>query len=113
MKYNNIKLTNDTGTSDKIKYIIDMINDIKQNKYLKFNLQEKFNFFKDIISKRKSENVLIGEKIEIELDKIIKLSYDKILSNDIVTNKPDYIVKKKLATEKGIVSRYGISKINE
>ena len=90
MKYNNIKLTNDTGTSDKIKYIIDMINDIKQNKYLKFNLQEKFNFFKDIISKRKSENVLIGEKIEIELDKIIKLSYDKILSNDIVTNKEKF-----------------------
>ena len=87
MKYNNIKLTNDTGTTDKIKYIIDMINDIKQNKYLKFNLQEKFNFFKEIISKRKSEAVLIGEKIEIELDKIIKLSYDKILSNDIVTNK--------------------------
>ena len=90
MKYNNIKLTNDTGTSDKIKYIIDMINDIKQNKYLKFNLQEKFNFFKDILSKRKSENVLIGEKIEIELDKIIKLSYDKILSNDIVTNKEKF-----------------------
>ena len=87
MKYNHIKLTNDTGTTDKIKYIIDMINDIKQNKYLKFNLQEKFNFFKEIISKRKSEAVLIGEKIEIELDKIIKLSYDKILSNDIVTNK--------------------------
>ena len=90
MKYNNIKLTNDTGTTDKIKYIIDMINDIKQNKYLKFNLQEKFNFFKEIISKRKSEAVLIGEKIEIELDKIIKLSYDKILSNDIVTNKEKF-----------------------
>ena len=87
IKYNNLKLTNDENATDKLKYIIDMINDIKQNKYLKFNLQEKFNFFKEIINKRKSDSVLIGEKIEIELDKIIKLSYDKILSNNIITNK--------------------------
>ena len=87
MKYNNLKLSNDEGSTDKIKYIIDMINDIKQNKYLKFNLHEKFNFFKEIISKRKSESVLVGEKVEIELEKIIKLPYDKILSNDIITNK--------------------------
>ena len=87
MKYNNLKLTKDTNTTDKMKYIIDMINDIKQNKYLKFNLQEKFNFFKEILSKRKSESILVGEKIEIELEKIIKLSYDKILSNNIITNK--------------------------
>ena len=90
MKYNNLKLTNDTGITDKMKYIIGMINDIKQNKYLKFNLQEKFNFFKEIISNRKSEAILIGEKIEIELEKIIKLSYDKILSNDIITNKEKF-----------------------
>ena len=87
MKYNNIKLSNDEGSTDKIKYIIDMINDIKQNKYLKFNLHEKFNFFKEIISKRKSESVPVGEKVEIELEKIIKLPYDKILSNDIIANK--------------------------
>ena len=87
IKYNNLKLTNDENATDKLKYIIDMINDIKQNKYLKFNLQEKFNFFKEIINKRKSDAVLIGEKIEIELEKIIKLSYDKILSNNIITNK--------------------------
>ena len=87
IKYNNLKLTNDENATDKLKYIIDMINDIKQNKYLKFNLQEKFNFFKEIINKRKSDAVLVGEKIEIELDKIIKLSYDKILSNNIITNK--------------------------
>ena len=87
MKYNNLKLTNDATATDKLKYIIDMINDIKQNKYLKFNLHEKFNFFKEIINKRKAESILIGEKVEIELEKIIKLSYDKILSNDIITNK--------------------------
>jgi nucleolar MIF4G domain-containing protein 1 len=87
IKYNNLKITNDENATDKLKYIIDMINDIKQNKYLKFNLQEKFNFFKEIINKRKSDAVLMGEKIEIELDKIIKLSYDKILSNNIITNK--------------------------
>ena len=87
IKYNNLKLTNDENATDKLKYIIDMINDIKQNKYLKFNLQEKFNFFKEIINKRKSDAVLVGEKIEIELDKIIKLSYEKILSNNIITNK--------------------------
>ena len=87
MKYNNLKLTNDAAATDKLKYIIDMINDIKQNKYLKFNLHEKFNFFKEIINKRKSESILIGEKVEIELEKIIKLSYDKILSNELITNK--------------------------
>ena len=87
MKYNNLKLTNDATATDKLKYIIDMINDIKQNKYLKFNLHEKFNFFKEIINKRKTESIVIGEKVEIELEKIIKLSYDKILSNDIITNK--------------------------
>ena len=87
IKYNNLKLTKDENATDKLKYIIDMINDIKQNKYLKFNLQEKFNFFKEIINKRKSDCVLVGEKIEIELDKIVKLSYDKILSNNIITNK--------------------------
>ena len=87
MKYNNLKLANDAAATDKLKYIIDMINDIKQNKYLKFNLHEKFNFFKEIINKRKSESILIGEKVEIELEKIIKLSYDKILSNELITNK--------------------------
>ena len=39
-----------------------MINDIKQNKYLKFNLQEKFNFFKEIIKKNKSDNRVLSEK---------------------------------------------------
>ena len=84
IKYNNIKISKDENSTEKIKYIIDMINDIKQNKYLKFNLQEKFNFFKEVLKKQKSDSTLIaGEKLELNLDKINTLSYDKIISNDI------------------------------
>ena len=84
IKYNNIRISKDENTTEKIKYIIDMINDIKQNKYLKFNLQEKFNFFKEVLKKQKSDSTLIaGEKLELNLDKINTLSYDKIISNDI------------------------------
>ena len=85
-KYNDIKISNDAEKTDKIKYIIDMINDIKQNKYLKFNLQEKFNFFKEIIKKNKSDNIVQSDKLEIELDKIIKLPYEQILSDDVISN---------------------------
>ena len=85
-KYNDIKISNDENRTEKIKYIIEMINDIKQNKYLKFNLQEKFNFFKEIIKKNKSENILINDKQEIELNKIIKVPYDQILTEEIISN---------------------------
>ena len=85
-KYNDIKISNDAEKTDKIKYIIDMINDIKQNKYLKFNLQEKFNFFKEIIKKNKSDNIVQSDKLEIEFDKIIKLPYEQILSDDVISN---------------------------
>ena len=86
MKYNDIKITNDSNATEKIKYIIDMINDIKQNKYLKFNLQDKFNFFKDIIKKNKSESTVLNDKLEIELDKILKLSYEQIFSDEVISN---------------------------
>ena len=85
-KYNDIKISKDENKTDKIKYIIDMINDIKQNKYLKFNLQEKFNFFKEIIKKNKSENIVLSDKLEIELNKIIKLSYEQIFTDEVISN---------------------------
>ena len=85
-KYNDIKISKDENKTDKIKYIIDMINDIKQNKYLKFNLQEKFNFFKEIIKKNKSENIVLSDKLEIELNKIIKLSYQQIFTDEVISN---------------------------
>ena len=86
MKYNDIKITNDSNKTEKIKYIIDMINDIKQNKYLKFNLQEKFNFFKELIKKNKSESSVINDKLEIDLNKIMKLPYDQIFSSEVIAN---------------------------
>jgi len=85
-KYNDIKISNDTNRTEKIKYIIDMINDIKQNKYLKFNLQEKFNFFKEIIKKNKSDNIVLSDKLELELNKIMKIPYDQILSEEVISN---------------------------
>ena len=63
-----------------------MINDIKQNKYLKFNLQEKFNFFKEIIKKNKSDNIVLSDKLELELNKITKIPYDQILSEELISN---------------------------
>ena len=39
-KYNDIKITNNSTETEKIKYIIDMINDIKQNKYLKYKKKQ-------------------------------------------------------------------------
>ena len=85
-KYNDMKISEEKNSTEKIKYIIDMINDIKQNKYLKFNLQEKFNFFKEIIKKNKSDNIVLSDKQEIELNKIIKLPYDQILSEEVISN---------------------------
>lgn len=52
-------------------------------------------------------------KYEFNEGDFIFVDVSPVVENDIVTNKPDYIVKKKLATKKGIVSRYGISKVNE
>ena len=85
-KYNDIKISNASNKTEKIKYIIDMINDIKQNKYLKFNLQEKFNFFKEIIKKNKSDNIVLSDKLELELNKITKIPYDQILSEEVISN---------------------------
>ena len=85
-KYNDIKISNDSNKTEKLKYIIDMINDIKQNKYLKFNLQEKFNFFKEIIKKNKSDNIVLSDKLELELNKITKIPYDQILSEELISN---------------------------
>ena len=85
-KYNDIKITNNSTETEKIKYIIDMINDIKQNKYLKFNLQEKFNFFKELIKKNKSESNVLNDKLEIDFSKIIKLPYQQIFSDEVISN---------------------------
>ena len=63
-----------------------MINDIKQNKYLKFNLQEKFNFFKELIKKNKSESNVLNDKLEIDFSKIIKLPYQQIFSDEVISN---------------------------
>ena len=85
-KYNDIKIANNSTETEKIKYIIDMINDIKQNKYLKFNLQEKFNFFKELIKKNKSESIVLNDKLEIDFSKIIKLPYDQIFTDEVISN---------------------------
>ena len=85
-KYNDIKISNNSTETEKIKYIIDMINDIKQNKYLKFNLQEKFNFFKELIKKNKSESTILNDKLEIDFSKIIKLPYEQIFSDEVISN---------------------------
>jgi len=88
-KYNLMKInTNNEAITGKIKYIVDMIEDIKNNKYMRFNLSEKFNFFKNFVNTNKKSFVSekeydlksgkIADKIEISWQSIKNLDKNKI-----------------------------------
>ena len=88
-KYNNLKIENYENLS-KIKFIVEMIEDIKLNKYLKFNLNEKFQFFKNFINKNINNDIKKGEKIEINLNDIKKINLNEIVklnNNEIIETK--------------------------
>ena len=85
-KYNNLKIENYENLS-KIKFIVEMIDDIKLNKYLKFNLNEKFKFFTNFINKNTNNDIKKGEKIEINLNDIKKINLNEIVKlnhNEII-----------------------------
>jgi len=76
-----------TGSANKIKYIVEMIEEIKNNKFMKFNMNEKFNFFKNFVNNTKKnytqENYnlsseKIADKIEIGLDSIKNFDKTKL-----------------------------------
>ena len=79
--YNNMKLTNSSDLS-KLKFAVDMIEDIKQNKYLKFNLSEKFAFFKNFVNNHSNTSLKKGEKIECDLETISKIDLKTICNSN-------------------------------
>jgi len=76
-----------TGTSKKIKYIVEMIEEIKNNKFMKFNMNEKFNFFKNFVNNIKKNYIQenynlnsekIADKIEIGIESIKNFDKNKL-----------------------------------
>ena len=76
-----MKLTNSSDLS-KLKFAVDMIEDIKQNKYLKFNLSEKFAFFKNFVNNYSNASLKKGEKIECDLETISKIDLKTICNSN-------------------------------
>lgn len=94
-KYNLMKINSGNETmAGKIKYIVDMIEEIKNNKYMKFNLSEKFNFFKNFVNTNKKNFISekeynlksgnIADKIEISWISLKNLDKNKI--SDFIQN---------------------------
>ena len=84
----------------KLKYIVEMIEEIKNNKFMKFNLNEKFNFFRNFVNTNKkkfaSENYnltsdKIADKIDIALDAI--KSFDKEKLEDFIKTTEESTIK--------------------
>lgn len=53
-KYDEVK--NSVLISSKFKFVVDMIEEIKDNKFLKFNLGEKYGFLKNLVNTNKKNN---------------------------------------------------------
>lgn len=56
-KYTELRRDNQEKVTSKIKFVIEMIEDIKNNKFLKFNLSEKYAFFTNLISNVRKEHL--------------------------------------------------------
>ena len=80
-KYNNMKINNSLDLS-KLQFAVEMIEDIKQNKYLKFNLSEKFSFFKNFVNNNSNTSFKKGEKIECDIDTISKIDLNTISNSN-------------------------------
>ncbi len=79
--YNNMKLTNSSDLS-KLKFAVEMIEEIKQNKYLKFNLSERFAFFKNLVNNNSNTSLKKGEKIECDIETISKIDLKLICNSN-------------------------------
>ena len=80
-KYNNMKINNSVDLS-KLQFAVEMIEDIKQNKYLKFNLSEKFSFFKNFVNNNSNTSLKKGEKIECDIETISKIDLNTISNSN-------------------------------
>jgi nucleolar MIF4G domain-containing protein 1 len=80
-KYNNRKINNSLDLS-KLQFAVEMIEDIKQNKYLKFNLSEKFSFFKNFVNNNSNTSLKKGEKIECDIETISKIDLNTISNSN-------------------------------
>ena len=80
-KYNNMKINNSLDLS-KLQFAVEMIEDIKQNKYLKFNLSEKFSFFKNFVNNNSNTSLKKGEKIECDIETISKIDLNTISNSN-------------------------------
>jgi nucleolar MIF4G domain-containing protein 1 len=74
------KTNTSTNKTNKMKYIVDMIDEIKNNKYLKFNSSERFAFFKNFVNVNKKAFVNTGNNI---LADKIDLGYNELKQLDI------------------------------
>lgn len=79
------------SNSNKIKYIVEMIEEIKNNKFMKFNMNEKFNFFKNFVNNSKKDytqenynlnSEKIADKIDLGLDSL--KNFDKTKLQDYI-----------------------------
>jgi hypothetical protein len=76
-----MKLTNSSDLS-KLKFAVEMIEEIKQNKYLKFNLSERFAFFKNLVNNNSNTSLKKGEKIECDIETISKIDLKLICNSN-------------------------------
>jgi nucleolar MIF4G domain-containing protein 1 len=93
------KMKNKATVSDssKMKYIVEMIDEIKNNKYLKYNASEKFIFFKNFVNTHRKDFVdteILADKIDIGLQKLKELDKFNLqdcshINNEIVKSKTD------------------------
>ena len=90
--YNTMKLQSSEGNKEnltKIEYIIEMIEDIRVNKYLKFNLSEKFSFFRNFITSNVNADIKKGDKVELTLEQIKKIDCDMVCDSNFNLDNDD------------------------
>jgi len=70
--------------SSKMKFIVELIDDIKNNKFLKFNMKEKFGFFINFVTQQSkiynfgsNDTTNIASKLDLTLKQIKSLDINK------------------------------------
>lgn len=83
----NINKSNSSNYLNKyltnINFVFDIVEDIKNNKYLKYNFKEKYNFFINLIKEAKNSNInsILVKKIEKSLSYINNNNYYLLLED--------------------------------
>lgn len=112
VKFNNLKQDNKEAITSKFKSVVEMIEEIKNNKFLKFNVAEKYAFQKNLVNQAKIEvqnkskfdinskkehdfYFSSNDQIELVMTEIMEFDFEKNLLNLNNT-----ILKKKELKEK-------------